>query len=126
MRAWQAMKETNMSTRATYEKLVAKMNSALEALEDNDKRMEAELGRELQWTDFCDTPEYAEWNKAFMAVEDFEKNLIRETVKKASKMAPMAYISLMATMKKSGVTLEDMMKPCYRKDVFAWALKNAR
>lgn len=112
--------------RATYEKLVAKMNSALEALEANDRRMEAELGRELQWTDFCDTPEYLAWHKADMAVENFEKDLIQKTVTKARDMAPMAYLRLLETMKQCNVTLEDMMKPCYRKDIFAWALKNAR
>ena len=68
--------------RATYGKLVAKRDSALAVLEANDKRMEAELGRELLWTDFCDTPEYTAWHKAAMEVDNSEKDLIQKTVKK--------------------------------------------
>ena len=109
----------------THQKLIAKQVAANSNMDKKNSALQQELGRELEWTDFCDTQEYLDWHKAFMAVENFEKELIRSTFKKARRAAPQAYISLLNTMKNLGVTLDDMMTPQYRADLFKWAMELA-
>lgn len=107
-----------------YRDLCARRDAAYEVATVEHTQLQQELGRELEWLDFCFTPSHLAWEKAYQEVTEFEEALIRHQFERARTFAPIAYWSLMKTMQDTGVTFEQLMAS-HRKELVSLSLSLA-